>query len=87
MIESFEVSGVTVCHAWGMTEMSPIGTQGLLSSQDEELLSKDEKLAMKALQGRRAFGVDLKIVDADGNVYRTTVKLSGNYTRKWKYSY
>ena len=58
---------MTVCHAWGMTEMSPIGTQGLLSSQDEELLSQDEKLDMKALQGRRAFGVDLKIVDADGN--------------------
>ena len=67
MIENFEVSGVTVCHAWGMTEMSPIGTQGLLSVHEEEMLSQDEKLDMKALQGRRAFGVDLKIVDENGN--------------------
>ena len=67
MIENFEVSGVTVCHAWGMTEMSPIGTQGLLSVHDEERLSQDEKLDIKTLQGRRAFGVDLKIVDEDGN--------------------
>ena len=67
MIERFEVSGVTVCHAWGMTEMSPIGTQGLLSAHDEDWLSQDERLDIKALQGRRAFGVDLKIVDEEGN--------------------
>ena len=28
MIEEFERLGITVCHAWGMTEMSPVGTQG-----------------------------------------------------------
>ena len=66
MIERFETSGVTVCHAWGMTEMSPIGTHGILSSDQEAKLSQDEKLDIKALQGRRAFGVDLKIVDEEG---------------------
>ena len=66
MIERFETSGVTVCHAWGMTEMSPIGTHGILSSDQEAMLSQDEKLDIKALQGRRAFGVDLKIVDEEG---------------------
>ncbi len=68
MIESFEKSGVTVCHAWGMTEMSPIGTQGVLSTQHEENLTFDEKLDLKVRQGRRSFGVDLKIVDENGVV-------------------
>ena len=31
MVESFEKMNVSVCHAWGMTEMSPIGTNGRLS--------------------------------------------------------
>ena len=66
MIEGFEKSGVTVCHAWGMTEMSPIGTHGTLSSFHEKMLSFEEKLDLKTLQGRRAFGVDLKIVDKHG---------------------
>ena len=66
MIEVFEKRGVMVCHAWGMTEMSPIGTHGILSKHHEETMSEEEKLDMKARQGRRAFGVDLKIVDEDG---------------------
>jgi fatty-acyl-CoA synthase len=66
MIEAFEKTGVTVCHAWGMTEMSPIGTHGILSSHHEETMDQEAKLDLKARQGRRAFGVDLKIVDEDG---------------------
>ena len=66
MIEVFEKSGVMVCHAWGMTEMSPIGTHGILSAHHEETMSEEDKLDMKARQGRRAFGVDLKIVDEAG---------------------
>lgn len=65
MIETFEDMGVSVCHAWGMTEMSPIGTQGLMTGKLQDL-SKDEMLALKQTQGRRVFGVDLKIVDEDG---------------------
>ncbi len=66
MIQYFEEGGVNVCHAWGMTEMSPIGTQGNLP---EHLDSKPmaERIAIKSKQGRRVFGVDLKIVDEDGN--------------------
>ena len=66
MIEAFEKTGVMVCHAWGMTEMSPIGTHGILSAHHEETMDQEAKLDMKARQGRRAFGVDLKIVDEDG---------------------
>ncbi|QFT64652.1 long-chain-fatty-acid--CoA ligase [Roseivivax sp. THAF30] len=66
MIEGFEKSGVEVCHAWGMTEMSPVGTHGLLSAPMKEL-SWDDQMALKAKQGRRLYGVELKIVDDAGN--------------------
>ncbi|MFD1340928.1 long-chain fatty acid--CoA ligase [Litorisediminicola beolgyonensis] len=65
MIEGFEKSGVEVCHAWGMTEMSPVGTQGLLSQPMKEL-PFEEQMRLKSKQGRRLFGVELKIVDDSG---------------------
>ncbi|PSL20910.1 long-chain fatty acid--CoA ligase [Shimia abyssi] len=65
MVETFESAGVNVCHAWGMTEMSPIGTQGNLPVSMDALPLK-EKVAIKAKQGRRVFGVEMKIVDEDG---------------------
>ncbi|MHA6326189.1 long-chain-fatty-acid--CoA ligase [Roseivivax sp. CAU 1753] len=65
MIEGFEASGVEVCHAWGMTEMSPVGTHGLLSAPMKKL-PREEQMALKAKQGRRLFGVELKIVDEAG---------------------
>lgn len=65
MIEYFENAGVDVCHAWGMTEMSPVGTHAQLpvGMQDAPF---EERMAKKSLQGRRMFGVDLKIVGEDG---------------------
>ncbi|MFP7674374.1 long-chain fatty acid--CoA ligase [Marivita sp. S0852] len=65
MIEFFENAGIDVCHAWGMTEMSPVGTTGQLSINMQDAPFKD-RMARKALQGRRMFGVDLKIVDENG---------------------
>ncbi|WP_146587101.1 long-chain fatty acid--CoA ligase [Puniceibacterium confluentis] len=65
MIEGFEKSGVDVCHAWGMTEMSPVGTHGQLSAPMKEL-PWDEQMRLKSLQGRRLFGVEMKIVDEQG---------------------
>ncbi len=64
MIEFYETRGVDVCHAWGMTEMSPIGTQGQLPVPMQSL-PFDARMAAKSKQGRM-FGVDLKIVDEDG---------------------
>lgn len=43
MIARFEALGVNVCHAWGMTEMSPVGTQGNLAAHHANL-SQGEKL-------------------------------------------
>jgi fatty-acyl-CoA synthase len=65
MIEAFEKMGVDVCHAWGMTEMSPVGTTGQLPNTMQDA-PFEERMAKKSLQGRRIFGVDLKIVSEDG---------------------
>ena len=56
---------VTITHAWGMTETSPLGTAGRLKATQLEL-SVEEKAAVLALQGRAVFGVDMKIVGDDG---------------------
>ena len=65
MIDFFEGQGVDVCHAWGMTEMSPVGTHAQLPVSMADL-PDEEKLGRKAKQGRRVFGVDLKILGEDG---------------------
>ncbi|PVB62275.1 long-chain fatty acid--CoA ligase [Labrenzia sp. 011] len=66
LIEAFETKGVNVCHAWGMTEMSPLGTQCNLSRELDDL-PLDRRIDRKQSQGRRMYGVELKIVDDTGN--------------------
>jgi fatty-acyl-CoA synthase len=58
--------GVRVTHGWGMTEMSPVGTIGSPKAKHGGL-SADEHLALSLKQGRPLFGVEMKIVDANGN--------------------
>jgi len=66
MIESFERDyGVNVVHAWGMSEMSPLGTMCRLKGKHLKL-SAAEQFALKTKQGRPIFGVELKIVDGEG---------------------
>jgi len=63
MIETLEKTyGIDVVHAWGMTEMSPVGTLGTLKA-GQETLPYEEKLKIKLKQGRPAFSVEMKIVD------------------------
>ena len=66
MIESFESLGIDVAHSWGMTEMSPIGSHGQLFSPQSDL-PIEKKTKLKTTQGRRLFGVDMKLIDSDGN--------------------
>ena len=56
---------VQVLHAWGMTEMSPLGTVCALKPKHAGL-SVEGRMAVQAKQGRAPFGVDIKIVDDDG---------------------
>ena len=66
MIESFERDfNVRVVHAWGMTEMSPIGTVCRLMAK-HSALAPAEQFKVQIKQGRAVFGVEMKIVDADG---------------------
>ena len=67
MIQAFEKTyDVDVTQGWGMTEVSPVGSLGLLEPHMQER-SEDAQMAMKARQGRRMYGVDLKIVDDAGD--------------------
>jgi fatty-acyl-CoA synthase len=65
MIEAFEKRGVHVVHAWGMTEMSPLGTVN--SPKTKHLaMSHEDKMHFALKQGRPIFGVEIKIVGAVG---------------------
>lgn len=67
MIHAFQEDyGVEVLHAWGMTEMSPLGTLCTLKNKHLSL-SKEEQMKIRLKQGRAIYGVDMKIVDGDGN--------------------
>lgn len=66
MINAFnDQYGVDVLHAWGMTEMSPLGTVCTLKNAQLELPA-DEQLKVRLKQGRAIFGVDMKIVNEAG---------------------
>jgi 3-(methylthio)propionyl---CoA ligase len=78
MIRSFEQDyGVHVLHAWGMTEMSPLGTVATFKSKHLDL-SRDEQLALQCKQGRTIYGVDMKIVDDEGRDLPWDGKAFGN---------
>ena len=67
MITAFrEEYGVEVLHAWGMTEMSPLGTVCTLKNHHLSL-PEGEQMKIRLKQGRAIFGVDMKIVDDDGH--------------------
>ncbi len=66
MTKTFEEKyGVHVLHAWGMTEMSPLGTVCSFKPK-HTAMSEEARRALQAKQGRVLFGVDMKIVGEDG---------------------
>jgi acyl-CoA synthetase (AMP-forming)/AMP-acid ligase II len=66
MMRAFqERHDVQVLHAWGMTEMSPLGTVCTLKAR-HMALACGERESVQAKQGRAVFGVDMKIVDESG---------------------
>jgi acyl-CoA synthetase (AMP-forming)/AMP-acid ligase II len=67
MIETFaQEFGVEVLHAWGMTEMSPLGSVNHPKAK-HAMLAPADLLAVRLKQGRPPFGVEMKIVDDAGN--------------------
>jgi fatty-acyl-CoA synthase len=66
MSERFETKfGAQVVHAWGMTEMSPLGTVcNFLPKHAGYTL--EQRLDVQGKQGRPIFGVEMKITDDDG---------------------
>jgi fatty-acyl-CoA synthase len=63
MIAKFQENyGVEVCHAWGMTEMSPLGTLGSLKPEYAGLTG-EARLDVQMKQGHPPFGVEMKIAD------------------------
>lgn len=67
LIEAYESQlGVSVLHAWGMTEMSPLGTVSKLLSSHADL-PDHRKWDMKAKQGYAIGGVEMRIVNDAGD--------------------
>jgi fatty-acyl-CoA synthase len=66
MIRAFQEDyGVQVLHAWGMTEMSPLGTVCTFKAKHAKS-TKEERYALQNKVGRVLYGVDTRIVNEDG---------------------
>lgn len=59
--------GVELIHAWGMTETSPLGTLNQLL-QKHQHLPADQQAELRIGQGRPPFGVELRVIDEDGDL-------------------
>ena len=65
--EKFEKNyGVQVIHAWGMTEMSPLGTLATIKPEYADL-EGDALFDIKQTQGYAPFGVEMKVTDDENN--------------------
>ena len=78
ILRAFEENyNVEVIHAWGMTELSPLGSLGSMTrpvlEQDRETIVK-----YKLKQGRAPFGVEMKIIDDDGKELPRDGKSAGH---------
>lgn len=68
MIETFEEQyGVEVIHAWGMTELSPLGTLSRLRAKHLGL-PKEAQRKVLSRQGKALYGIEMRIVDGEGAV-------------------
>jgi fatty-acyl-CoA synthase len=78
MLRKFgDIYDVHVLHAWGMTEMSPVGTVAAFKPRHMGL-SKEEQYGVMSKQGRAVYGVDLKIVDEKGEELPWGTETSGD---------
>lgn len=67
MIKGFqEKHDAFVIHAWGMTELSPMGTLNSMNNYMASL-SQEERYKLQTKQGRPIYGIEIRIVDDAGN--------------------
>lgn len=71
-----EEYGVELIHAWGMTETSPLGTLNRPLQKHLSLPPEDRDRLARA-QGRPLFGVELRLVDAEGHLIATDGQTQG----------
>ena len=69
--------GVEVIHAWGMTELSPLGTLSKLTSR-QDALPKEQQQRLLEKQGRVIYGIDMAIIDDEGRSLPWDGQASGN---------
>ncbi|MFZ5549150.1 MAG: 3-(methylthio)propionyl-CoA ligase [Pseudomonadota bacterium] len=69
--------GVEVIHAWGMTELSPLGTLSKLTSKQDALPAEARQRLLEK-QGRVIYGIDMAIIDDDGKALPWDGVAAGN---------
>ncbi|MDO6709731.1 long-chain fatty acid--CoA ligase [Aliiglaciecola sp. 2_MG-2023] len=77
MIPIFADYGVELLHAWGMTETSPVATLNQFL-QRHSTLSDAEKTALRTGQGRPLYGVELRLLDENGEILPHDGKTQGD---------
>lgn len=78
LLRAFELDlGIPMQQGWGMTETSPLGTT-YSAFPGTDLSDYDSTVADKLLAGRRIFGVDMRIVDDEGNILPEDGETSGH---------
>lgn len=77
MMSKFREYGVDTIHAWGMTELSPIGTVNALLYKHASL-TPDQQQQVRLSQGRPLFGIELRIVDDEAQALEQDGKAQGN---------
>jgi fatty-acyl-CoA synthase len=75
MVEQFAALGVEVLHAWGMTELSPVGLTATPTAAIDKLSSDEQR--QQALKQGRVVGIDAEIMDEDGTVLPHDGQTSG----------
>ncbi|MFI4987223.1 MAG: long-chain fatty acid--CoA ligase [Alphaproteobacteria bacterium] len=65
MLRAYDELGITIIHAWGMTEMSPVGTMGAVKPRLDQA-DADTRYAYRAKQGIALPFVEVRVIDDDG---------------------
>jgi fatty-acyl-CoA synthase len=78
MIKTFQEDyGVKVIHAWGMTELSPLGTLAVLGSRQLALPAEQQQRLLEK-QGKAVYGIDMTVIDDDGHALPWDGQSAGN---------